>query len=158
MSTQLSPIVLLPNEGKSLIVSDNVNIGIKAAGANTGGQWVCLEYSVLQAPFEGPPLHRHKITHEAWYILEGTFTFLLDGQSIEAPAGSFVYVPPGVLHRFCVTGSAPAKFLGFASPPAIDFEGYANELKALMQQEPSWPPADMSKVNALMARYDTYAE
>ena len=37
-----------------------------------------------------PPVHVHHRTDEGFYVLDGTFTFQLDGETIDAPKGSHV--------------------------------------------------------------------
>ena len=69
-------------------------IGLKAS------PFVIAEWSDPGAPAGPPrfiaPLHVHYRDDEAWYVLEGTLAFRLDGQEIEAPAGSAVLAPHGV--------------------------------------------------------------
>jgi mannose-6-phosphate isomerase-like protein (cupin superfamily) len=51
------------------------------------------EYSLLenatQAGYAGPPPHRHLRQDEGFYVLEGQFTFHIDGQTVKASAGQF---------------------------------------------------------------------
>jgi mannose-6-phosphate isomerase-like protein (cupin superfamily) len=39
-----------------------------------------------------------------FYVLEGTLTMRLGDETTELPAGSFVCVPPGVVHTFSNPG------------------------------------------------------
>lgn len=45
-------------------------------------------------------LHVHHSDDEAWHILEGTLTFRFRDRTVEAPAGTTVFVPAGVAHSF----------------------------------------------------------
>jgi quercetin dioxygenase-like cupin family protein len=47
----------------------------------------------------GPGPHRHPYD-ETFVILEGSATFTVDGESIEAQAGTIVVVPEGATHGF----------------------------------------------------------
>ena len=47
------------------------------------------------------PPHIHDNEEEAFFILEGDLTFLLDDQETFRPAGTYVYIAPGTLHGFC---------------------------------------------------------
>ena len=62
------------------------------------------EYSLLenatQAGYAGPPPHRHLRQDEGFYVLEGQFTFHVDGQSIQVSAGQFANVPKGQYPHF----------------------------------------------------------
>ena len=75
-------------------------------------------------------------------------------QTVKAFPGAYVFIPTGVTHSYSNVENRPARFLGFVSPGG--FDKYFDELAELIQSEPSWPPADMSKVSALMAKNDTY--
>ena len=74
----------------------------------------------------GTPLHIHRITDEAFYVLEGTFSFQVGDRTLELSAGAFVFVPKGLEHAFWNQGSTPARMLIMISPPA--FERYFEEL------------------------------
>jgi mannose-6-phosphate isomerase-like protein (cupin superfamily) len=130
-----------------------VSVQLKTGARDTGGRWTMYEYT---APpnFAGPPPHWHKGTDEAFFVLEGTIRFELDGESVDANAGAYARVPPGVVHRFSNPSEKPARFLGLIIPGG--FEGYWEELAEMMAREPSWPPADMGPAMALMAKYDTF--
>jgi quercetin dioxygenase-like cupin family protein len=47
----------------------------------------------------GPGPHRHPY-EETFVILEGSATFTVDGEAIEATAGTIVVVPAGAVHGF----------------------------------------------------------
>jgi len=47
-------------------------------------------------------------------------TFLIDGEERVAPAGSFVFVPRGVLHTFWNAGTEPARQLTVFTPSGIE--------------------------------------
>ena len=131
-----------------------VTMSFKTTGAQSDGQWLVLEYT---APphFAGPPPHWHKVTTEIFYVLEGTLTLRTGEETIQAGPGGYAFVPPGVVHAFSNQSDAPARYLLVASPAGL--ENYFAELAELVKHEPSWPPKDMSKIVALMARYDTFA-
>jgi hypothetical protein len=42
--------------------------------------------------------HVHADEDDAFYIMEGEMTFTLGGEEVAAPPGTFVLVPPGVVH------------------------------------------------------------
>jgi oxalate decarboxylase/phosphoglucose isomerase-like protein (cupin superfamily) len=47
-------------------------------------------------------------------------TFLIDGETTTAPAGSFVFIPRGVLHTFWNESDGPARQLTVFSPSGIE--------------------------------------
>lgn len=46
------------------------------------------------------PPHVHDKEEEAFFVLEGELTFLLDDEEISAPPGTYIYIAPGTLHGF----------------------------------------------------------
>jgi quercetin dioxygenase-like cupin family protein len=63
-----------------------------------------------------PPLHFHARHAECFFVLEGELTFRLEEREVVAGAGTWVHVPPDVLHTFTVTGDSPARFLDIHVP------------------------------------------
>lgn len=45
-------------------------------------------------------LHVHHADDEAWHVLEGTLRFRFASRTVEANAGSTVFVPAGVAHTY----------------------------------------------------------
>jgi quercetin dioxygenase-like cupin family protein len=66
--------------------------------------------------YEGPPLHYHPHTDEAFYVAEGELTIVLTGQEFVAPAGTLVFIPRGVVHTVRNSGSAPMRGTIIVSP------------------------------------------
>ena len=128
-------------------------VTIKTESEDTGSAWSLLEFTVPPL-FSGPPPHWHKVTQEAFYVLEGSLTLQVGEQTIKVPPGGYAFIPIGMIHTYSNAEDESAKFLLFISPGGL--EKYFGELAELIQNEPSWPPVDMSKVSALMAKYDTY--
>ena len=90
-----------PNDGDAIILPMGglqAHIVRKAARAETGGHWAFGE--AWQDPnFHNPP-HTHDEA-EAFYVLEGTYTFYTDSDPAEGiEAGTFVFIPPGAVHGF----------------------------------------------------------
>jgi quercetin dioxygenase-like cupin family protein len=94
----MDPIVLRPGEGEKLDIAGN-ELVFKARPEETGGAYVLTDYTAGPG-FPGPPPHRHREMTDAFFVLEGTLTLSLGDETIEAPAGSFVLVPPGNPHTF----------------------------------------------------------
>mgnify|MGYP001027539114 FL=1 len=149
---QLLPCLLKPGAGPTLSFL-GVNLAYKVSSAETAGAWALLEY-IAPPRFAGPPLHWHKVTSEAFYVLEGTVTFRMGEEVFKGAPGSLVCIPTGVLHTCSHLWDEPARFLTFISPGG--FEEYFKELAALVQSESNWPPQDMGKLQALYAKYDNY--
>jgi mannose-6-phosphate isomerase-like protein (cupin superfamily) len=129
-------------------------ITLLTTAADTEGQLCQVEY---KAPprFAGPPPHWHANTTETFYVLEGVMTFQYEDRVLKAGPGSFVRIPPGVVHKFSNEEDVPARFLGTITPGGL--EGYFRELSEWAASEPVWPPADPSRLIALAKRYDVHS-
>jgi quercetin dioxygenase-like cupin family protein len=88
-------------------------VTLRANGSETGGAFSLVEIAV--APGQGTPPHRHDDA-EAFYVLEGTMSFVLGGQPITRNAGEFVHIPSQEPHAFRNETSAVARMLGFNLP------------------------------------------
>jgi mannose-6-phosphate isomerase-like protein (cupin superfamily) len=64
----------------------------------------------------GPPLHAHAKHAEAFFVMDGELTFRLENGERCVGPGTWVLVPPGVVHTFAVTGSERARFLDLHVP------------------------------------------
>jgi mannose-6-phosphate isomerase-like protein (cupin superfamily) len=99
--------------------------------------------------FPGPVRHRHAQMTDIFYVLEGELTFDLGDEQRTVGVGSFVLVPPGVVHTFSNRGSVPARFLNVYQPAGN--EHYLKEAMQRMLAGHPWSPAEMAEV---AARYD----
>lgn len=97
------PKVLLrtPADGDTITLPmgpHQARITRKASRTETGGHWALGE--AWQDPFFDNPPHTHDEA-EAFYVLEGTFTFYTDSDPAEGVGpGTFVFIPPGAVHGF----------------------------------------------------------
>jgi mannose-6-phosphate isomerase-like protein (cupin superfamily) len=71
-------------------------------GKDYGGATVSLIFVDID-PGEGPRLHRHPY-EEIFILLEGTATFSVGTDTVEARPGQIVIVRPGVPHKFVNSG------------------------------------------------------
>jgi mannose-6-phosphate isomerase-like protein (cupin superfamily) len=68
----------------------------------------------------GPEPHVHEEEDDAFYVLDGELTFMLDDGDVAAPAGTFVLVPPGVSHTFRNPLDRPTRVLNIHAPAGFD--------------------------------------
>jgi quercetin dioxygenase-like cupin family protein len=104
-------------------------VTLKAAGAETGGTLAVYEF-VIPPETAGPPLHIHRNWDEAFYVLDGEMTFLIDGRTSTAPAGAFVFIPHGIPHTFWNESAVPARQLTIFTPAGI--EHYFDDVTQVM--------------------------
>jgi mannose-6-phosphate isomerase-like protein (cupin superfamily) len=133
--------------GKGKIVTARGSVmAFKAIAAQTDGDFSLMERTV--PPRGRRPLpHRHVNCSEAFWVLDGTITFVLDGAEGHGGRDDFLLVPRGASHTFGNDGDDPARLLVLHAP-AMD--AYFAELDALWSGEN--PPAPEEE-RALMARY-----
>ncbi len=110
-------IVLAPGEGRKYAMGPMQAI-FKADGMETDRQYTISEWW-LEPHSQGPGSHAHP-EDDTFFVLEGTMSFLMDDEWVDAPAGSFVLVPGGVTHNFENRSDARAGILNFGAPG--DFE------------------------------------
>lgn len=91
-------LVVGPGEGRSYPCGPMQAV-FKADGAETGSRYSVSEWWV-EPNRVGVGPHSHEANEELFYVLEGTMTFRVGDRDVDAPAGSFLRVPAGVVHGF----------------------------------------------------------
>ena len=86
-------------------------------------------------------LHVHYSDDEAWHVLEGILTFRFSDRTIEAPAGTTVFVPAGVAHTY-YEAAGPTRYLIIMTPRL-------RELIGALQKAPR------QEHNAIMRMFDS---
>jgi mannose-6-phosphate isomerase-like protein (cupin superfamily) len=142
--------VIPAGQGKIVTARGSV-MAFKAVAAQTGGDFSLMERTVPPPGAAGPgrrPLpHRHVNCSEAFWVLDGTVTFVFDGVEQRGGPDDFLLVPRGAAHTFGNDGDVPARLLVLHAP-AMD--AYFTELEALWSR-PQPPAPDEER--ALMARF-----
>jgi quercetin dioxygenase-like cupin family protein len=115
-SSTSAPISLDKGEGEALWFFGGLTT-IKASGEQTGGRLAMTEN--LAPRGSGSPLHVHNREDEWFYVIDGELTLWVGGDTIVAPAGSFVYGPQGIPHTFVVS-SETARFLLGVNPAGFE--------------------------------------
>ena len=82
----------------------------------------------------GPPLHAHARHAEAFFVMEGELTFRFENGARRVGPGTWVFVPPEVVHTFAVTGSERARFLDL-HVPSCGFGDLVRGLHAARSEE-----------------------
>jgi mannose-6-phosphate isomerase-like protein (cupin superfamily) len=132
-------------QGHLLTARGNV-MAFKAVAAQTGGDFSLMERTVPVGA-RTPPAHRHVNCSEAFFVLDGTITFMLEDSLLPGGPGDFLLVPRGAGHTFGNRGEEPARLLVLHAP-AMD--AYFEELHLLWSSgSPPTPEAERE----LMSRY-----
>lgn len=143
--SDLAPVHVGPDGGDTVfLVGDTYTTLL--TGAQTGGAFTLLEALV---PAEtGPPPHRHHAEDETFVLLEGELTFRMGDRSIDATAGTTLFVPRGTVHSFRTAGSTPARMLFMYSPAGM--EGMFAEIGSPGVRGQQGPPLSMVDVEAMI--------
>lgn len=124
------------------------SITIKAGGEHTGGTMFVAE-NTIAAGFAGPPPHTHERVHDMFYVLEGVLAVRVGVETVQAGPGSFVCVPPGVVHTFSNPGDTPVRFLNFNTP-----SGWESYMRDLARELPRDRPPTPEEIGRIASRYD----
>ncbi len=148
MSVDNEGIMLPPGEGKTVSFSGN---WVTLIHGHPRGAYSLVEW-VSEPGIPGPPLHIHRETDEAFYVLEGTFSFQAGERTVEGAAGAFVFAPKGLEHTYWNEAKTPSKMLITISPLGVEryFEELAEGLETVGDDE----QAAMGVRKVLSEKYD----
>jgi mannose-6-phosphate isomerase-like protein (cupin superfamily) len=139
--------VLGPGEGK-VIPLPGATMVFKTLSGRASGDYIVGEFTA-EGGFAGPRPHVHRKHEELFYVLDGVFDFFLGDRSVRLGPGSFIHVPPGVVHDFRNPGRLPARWLGIAS--SGDLDRYFEEVMVLAAAG----RLSEASLRELRLRYDT---
>ena len=109
----------------------------------TAGQSCMLVQS--SPPGGGVPPHSHKSEDETFFVLEGEYELVVDGQSRKLSAGDTAHATRGSVHTFRNIGVGPGRMLVVVVPGG--FETYLEEISHFSI------PYEMLQVLQLSDRY-----
>jgi quercetin dioxygenase-like cupin family protein len=107
---------------------------------------VCLTDGAL-----GANPHRHMLSSEAFYILDGSADLLVGEERTCAQSGDLVVVPPGEVHAFAASRGATAEVLVFITPGVKRFELFRRIARIRAGQ------GDDGELSTMQSDVDTYA-
>jgi mannose-6-phosphate isomerase-like protein (cupin superfamily) len=92
------PIVLLPGKGRPYACGAMKAV-FKADGSETAERYSVSEW-IVDPHSAGPGPHTHRSNEELFLITEGVMSVRVADQWIDAPRGTFIRIPAGVIHDF----------------------------------------------------------
>ena len=111
----LDEIESVPGPGSLTWHPVRLTLGIRAFGANA--------YTADEAGDDVVEPHSEdpKLAHEELYfVAAGRATFEIDGESHDAPAGTYVFVPDPTSHRHAIAAEPGTTVLSFGGPPTFE--------------------------------------
>ena len=135
---------------KTPIQLDELTVTFLLDEVDTRGAATVFEIRVPAGAFVPPP-HSHDGFEETVYVLEGLFTFMVDGVAHELSAGQAGFVGRGQVHSFDNAGSTDGVFLSVATP-GIFRPQYFHEIAEVLAASPGGPP-DLDALFGVMARH-----
>jgi mannose-6-phosphate isomerase-like protein (cupin superfamily) len=110
----LDEIEAIPGPGTLTWHPVRAHLGLRAFGTNayTGD----VGDDVVEPHDENPDLAHE----ELYFVARGRATFTLDGETFDAPAGTYVFVPDTATHRHAVAQEAGTTVLSFGGPPTFE--------------------------------------
>jgi mannose-6-phosphate isomerase-like protein (cupin superfamily) len=110
----LDELEAIPGPGTLTWHPVRAHLGIRAFGTNAySAQRVGDD--VVEPHDESPDLAHE----ELYFVARGRATFTLDGETFDAPAGTYVFVPDTATHRHAVAAESDTTVLSFGGPPTF---------------------------------------
>jgi quercetin dioxygenase-like cupin family protein len=144
-TTDLSPIIVQPGEGKELHAFGNV-MSVMLGGGQTGNSLtICSE---VTPPGGGPPLHVHNREDEIFLVIEGRISYFANGGWTEVGPGGVVYLPRGAVHCFRNVGETPSRHWVITTPSGFEvfFSRCADEFA-------KGGPPDMGRIGEIFGEH-----
>jgi quercetin dioxygenase-like cupin family protein len=141
---------LVASQTQATIRLFGMTAAIKAASTETGGAFCAVE-STLPPHYRMVLPHWHAYKTEAFYVLDGALTFTRDDQTFIAQRGSFVLVPPRIVHVYWNSTAAPVTVLTFSTPGGLDC--FLAELAKIFAEQ----PYDATLAAEIATRYDQFS-
>ena len=112
----LDPVAVPGEAGEARWWDDGLAV-IKSTARDTGGQVTILE--ITEPPDKEAPLHVHHGEDEGFWILDGSATFEVGDQTIEARPGDYLLGPRHIPHRY-TTGPDGCRMLFIFTPGGFE--------------------------------------
>jgi tetratricopeptide (TPR) repeat protein len=115
VAVHLHELERIPGPGTLTWLPVRATLDIRAFGTNA---YVGDEPGVdVVEPHTENPVLAHQ---ELYFVHSGRATFTIDGEEIDAPAGTYVFVPDPASHRHAVAAEAGTTILSFGGPPTFE--------------------------------------
>jgi quercetin dioxygenase-like cupin family protein len=125
---------------------------VLATSESTGGAFSLVHHTA--PPGHATPYHLHHEEDEAFFVLDGEFTFICEGKKTVLGPDGYIFLPRNLRHGIRCTGAASSTMLVLAMP-GTGFVGMMTEMAEPAEQRVLPPPIapDMEKLAMLCAKY-----
>jgi mannose-6-phosphate isomerase-like protein (cupin superfamily) len=120
----------IPGPGSLTWHPVRAQLGIRAFGTNA--------YTAAEAgqdvvePHTESPITAHE---ELYFVARGRATFTIDGDTFDAPAGTYVFIPDVSSHRHAVAAEPGTTVLSFGGPPTFEPSAWEWSFRAAARHE-----------------------
>lgn len=135
-----------PGEGQKRYTARGSVMFFKALAEQDDGDLSLMERT-LPPSGRRPPPHRHTNCSEAYFVLDGLVSVVVEGEELTVGPEGFVLVPRGTAHTFGNAGDEEARLLVIHAPAMDAYFAGLHEL----WNRPEPPTPDEER--ALMARF-----
>ena len=135
-----------PGEGQKCYTARGSVMFFKALAEQDDGDLSLMERT-LPPGGRRPPPHRHTNCSEAYFVLDGLVSVVVEGEELTVGPEGFVLVPRGTAHTFGNAGDDEARLLVIHAPAMDAYFAGLHEL----WNRPEPPTPDEER--ALMARF-----
>jgi mannose-6-phosphate isomerase-like protein (cupin superfamily) len=135
-----------PGEGQKRYTARGSVMFFKALAEQDDGDLSLMERT-LPPGGRRPPPHRHTNCSEAYFVLDGLVSVILEGEELTVGPEGFVLVPRGTAHTFGNAGDDEARLLVIHAPAMDAYFAGLHEL----WNRPEPPTPDEER--ALMTRF-----
>ena len=135
-----------PGEGQKRYTARGSVMFFKALAEQDDGDLSLMERT-LPPGGRRPPPHRHTNCSEAYFVLDGLVSVVVEGEELTVGPEGFVLVPRGTAHTFGNAGDDEARLLVIHAPAMDAYFAGLHEL----WNRPEPPTPDEER--ALMARF-----
>jgi mannose-6-phosphate isomerase-like protein (cupin superfamily) len=135
-----------PGEGQKRYTARGSVMFFKALAEQDDGDLSLMERT-LPPGGRRPPPHRHTNCSEAYFVLDGLVSVVVEGEELAVGPEGFVLVPRGTAHTFGNAGHDEARLLVIHAPAMDAYFAGLHEL----WNRPEPPTPDEER--ALMARF-----
>ena len=151
MLSELLPRSVSDADGPAYWFLNSLNV-VLATSESTGGAFSLVHHTA--PPGHATPYHLHHVEDEAFFVLDGEFTFACDGKKTVVGPGGYMFLPRSLPHGIRCSGAAPSTMLVIAMP-GTGFVAMMTEMaepaKERVLPAPSTP--DLEKLTRLCAKY-----